>query len=127
MTKEKKNKGTGAASAESIYINREISWLEFNRRVLMEADAPGTPLLEEAERGEFSPLSEREMLEELKTFLEQLTCDCTLITHHTVSGWNLTGPDFLKRKDGILAALEEEIAHGDMDALAAVRRSKRTL
>ena len=88
---------------------------------------PGTPLLEEAKRGEFSPLSEREMLEELKTFLEHLTCDCTLITHHTVSGRNLTGSDFLKRKDGILAALEEEIVHGDMDALAAERRSKRTL
>ena len=46
MTKEKKNKGTGAASAESIYINREISWLEFNRRVLMEAADTSVPLLE---------------------------------------------------------------------------------
>lgn len=54
---------------------------------------PGTPLLEEAQRGEFTPLSEQEMLEELKLFVENLTCDCAFITHHTVSGQNLTGPN----------------------------------
>ena len=88
---------------------------------------PGTPLLEEAQRGEFTPLSEKEMLIELRTFVEHLTCDCTFITHHTVSGQNLTGPDFLKRKSAILAALDDEIEHGDMDTLAAIRRNKRTL
>ena len=88
---------------------------------------PGTPLLEEAERGEFAPLSEKELLIELKTFVENLTCDCTFITHHTVSGKNLTGPNFLERKDKIIEALAHEIDHGDMDFLAAVRRSKRTL
>ncbi len=88
---------------------------------------PGTPLLEEAQRGEFDPLSEREMLEELKTFAENLDVDCTFITHHTISGINLTGPDFLKRKDRIVGALEHEIRHGDMDRLAAYRRNKRTL
>lgn len=29
---------------------------------------PGTPLLEETQKGEFTPLSEKEMLIELKTF-----------------------------------------------------------
>ena len=88
---------------------------------------PGTPLLEEARRGEFDPLSEKEMLEELRTFVENLTCDCSFITHHTVSGKNLTGPNFLQRKESILAALDHEIRHGDLDRLAAIRRNKRTL
>ena len=88
---------------------------------------PGTPLSEEAQRGEFDPLSEKEMLIELKTFVENLTCDCSFITHHTVSGKNLTGQDFLKRKESIIAALEHEISHGDLDAMAAIRNRKRTL
>ena len=87
---------------------------------------PGTPLLEEARSGAFDPLSEHEMLEELKLFVEHLTCDCAFITHHTVAA-NLTGPDFLRRKAGILAALENAIRHGDLDRLAALRRNKKTL
>lgn len=87
----------------------------------------GTPLLEDVERGAFTPLSEREMLIELKTFAEHLTCDCDFITHHTVSGKNLSGPRFLERKEEIIAALDEEIRYGDMDKLAAIRRNKRTL
>ena len=88
---------------------------------------PGTPLLEEANRGEFTPLSEKEMLIELKTIVEHLTCDCYFVTHHTVSGRNLTGPNFLARKDRIIAALTHEIEHGDLDAMAAIRSRKRTL
>lgn len=38
---ENKNKG-------SRYLNRDLSWVEFNRRVLMEAKDPDTPLLERA-------------------------------------------------------------------------------
>ena len=88
---------------------------------------PGTPLLGEAQRGEFDPLTEKELLEELKTFVENLTCDCTFITHHTVSGKNLTGPGFLKRKSKIVSALDQEIKHGNLDMMAAIRRNKRTL
>ena len=69
----------------------------------------------------------KEMLIELKTFVENLTCDCQFIMHHTVSGKNLTGSDFLKRKDSIIAALEYEIEHSDMDAMAVIRNRKRTL
>ncbi len=88
---------------------------------------PGTPLLEEARRGEFDPLTEKEMLEELRLFVENLSCDCAFITHHTISGTDLSGPDFLSRKDRILAALDREIRSGDMDRMAALRRSKRSL
>lgn len=38
---ENKNKG-------SRYLNRDLSWVEFNRRVLLEAKDPDTPLLERA-------------------------------------------------------------------------------
>ncbi len=88
---------------------------------------PGTPLLDEAQRGEFTPLSEQEMLIELKTFVENLECDCGFITHHTVSGANLTGPDFLRRKKKILRSLENEIDHGDLDSMAWTRMTKRSL
>ena len=66
------------------------------------------------------------MLEELRIFVENLTVDCTFITHHTVAA-NLIGPNFLKRKDKIIAALDRAIRHGDMEGMAAYRRNKRTL
>ncbi len=87
---------------------------------------PGTPLLEEAQRGEFTPLTERELMQELLTFLEHLTCDCELNTHHT-SSMKLSGPDFLKRKPQILEALRYGIDHFDMDELATIRQNKRSL
>ncbi len=87
---------------------------------------PGTPLLEEAKRGEFDPLSEKEMLEELKMFVENLNIDCSFITHHTVAA-NLTGPNFLKRKSRIVSALDYAIKHSDMDRLALLRQNKLNL
>ena len=88
---------------------------------------PGTPLLEEVRRGEFDPLSEYEMLQELLWFVEGLECDCAFITHHTISGANLTGPGFLARKDGIIDALRCQLEHGDLERMARIRAFKSTL
>lgn len=88
---------------------------------------PDTPLLQEVQKGEFTPLSESQMLEELLLFVENLTCDTTFITHHTISGINLTGPDFLKRKDQIISSLRHEIKYGNHDQMAMIRNTKQTL
>ncbi|MCR5731900.1 MAG: radical SAM protein [Sphaerochaetaceae bacterium] len=87
---------------------------------------PGTPLLEEAERGEFKPLTEKELLEELKLFVENLECDCIFNTHHTVLA-NFSGPNFLARKANIISQLDFMIKHGDESRMQAFRRNKRTL
>ena len=77
--------------------------------------------------GEFDPLDERGLLEEVLLFVENLECDCSFITHHTIGGANLTGPNFLGRKDAIVAALSDEIEHGDMERMARRRAMKVSL
>ncbi len=66
------------------------------------------------------------LLEELKIFVENLNTDCSFITHHTVAA-NLTGPDFLRRKENIVQVLDDVLIHGDLKRMASVRRNKRTL
>ena len=87
---------------------------------------PGTPLLEEAQRGEFTPLSEKEMMEELKSFVENLNIDAYFMTHHT-SSMNLSGPNFLSRKKQILEDLQYGIDNFDMNELSSYRNNKKTL
>ncbi|HCW53516.1 MAG TPA: radical SAM protein [Clostridium sp.] len=87
---------------------------------------PGTPLLEEAQRGEFTPLNEKELLVELKTFIENLEVDCNFITHHTVAT-NLSGLNLKKHKELILEKLTDEIYNIDEFRLSIYRKMKRTL
>lgn len=85
---------------------------------------PDTPLLEEVERGEFDPLTEKDLLVELRTFLNHLKTDCRLVTHHT-SSLDLSTWNFLRDKEKILALLDDTIENGDIEQLA-LKRSLKT-
>lgn len=82
---------------------------------------PGTPLLDDANAGKFDPLSERDLLVELRTFLDRLDVECGLVTHHTTS-IDLSTGDFLADKGRILAILDDVVENGDMGRLALRRR-----
>ncbi|MBN2598519.1 MAG: radical SAM protein [Marinifilaceae bacterium] len=86
---------------------------------------PNTELAKEAKRGEFDPLSEKELLIELKTFLENIDCDARFITHHTIS-MNLSG-NFIENKDQILKSLQHNIDNIDEEKLASIRSNKQNL
>lgn len=86
----------------------------------------GTPLIKDMEEGKWTALNEKEMLEELLLFVENLNCDCRFTSHHTVSA-DLNTNDFLANKDKIINILKYEIEHGDFEIMEKIRNSKKTL
>ena len=47
MAREDPNEaGLGVSATDERYVNRELSWLSFNERVLQEAESSDVPLLE---------------------------------------------------------------------------------
>ena len=51
-----------AALPQELYINRELSWIRFNQRVLAQALNPRTPLLEHLARPVASPAVDKRWL-----------------------------------------------------------------
>lgn len=102
--------GTRAANATAALFNRLHPYIV---GVVSLTLFPDTPLMREIEAGRFVPMSERERLEELRTFLKELTVPVT-ISANTVSnavplfGWL---PEdrvrMIGRIDEALAALTE--------------------
>lgn len=86
----------------------------------------GTDLLEEYRMGKFNPLDEKELMIELKTFLEHLDFEGRLITHHT-SSLNLNTMEFGKNKEKILESLQYGIDNLDMENLKRIRENKISL
>lgn len=86
----------------------------------------GMPLIKDMEEDKRKPFNEKEMLEELLLFVENLTCDCRFTSHHTVSA-DLNTNDFLANKDKIIKTLKDEIEHGDFEMMEKIRNNKRTL
>ncbi len=50
VLREKQPETGQSSAADSLYINRELSWMAFNERVLMEAADPKVPLPRSAVR-----------------------------------------------------------------------------
>ncbi len=76
---------------------------------------PGSQMSRWAEEGAFTPLTELELMKELRLFLSILNIPCALTAHHS-SALSIMGP-FPKSKEQMLAKLDHAIAH--YDALAA--------
>ncbi len=87
---------------------------------------PDTDLYLEASTGEFDPLDERGLMEELLLFVENLDFKGRFITHHT-SSIDLNTDDFGRDKKRIAKALREEMDHGNLDLMARMRMMKRGL
>jgi len=86
----------------------------------------GTGLLALYKRGKFHPLSEKELMQELLLFIENLDFDGRFITHHTVS-MDLNNVNFKQNKEKIIKNLQKGIDNLDMDILTKIRNNKRGL
>lgn len=86
---------------------------------------PGVELGREAREGTFDPLTDREMMEELYLFLDNLKVGDQLITHHTNAA-QLTGK-FIDIKPQVLATLRDEIDRLDDRRAAHARAMKMSL
>lgn len=82
-----------------------------------------TELKKEYDDGKFDMPREKELMEELKLFIENLEFDGRLITHHT-SSMNLNTFDFERDKVRILESLQYGIDNYDMDYLTGIRNNK---
>lgn len=68
---------------------------------------PGTQMTKWAQEGKFVPLTELELMKELRLFLSILNIPCALTAHHS-SALSIMGP-FPKNKEQMLAKLDKAI------------------
>ena len=71
----------------------------------------GTPLQEEADRGEFEAQSPIELARELREFLAGLELSSTIFRSNHASNWLSVAGTLPKDKSRMLAALDEALAH----------------
>ena len=97
----------------ALYLNRELQWLEFNRRVLHEAIDPRTPLLERVKfLGIFSNNMDEFFQVRVAGLKQQLAVG---YTERTADG--MTAEEQLQRICGVVRALQcqhRECLHGDV-------------
>src|SRR5829696_4368923 len=90
----------GALDAPELYINRELSWLEFNDRVLQLAEDPSQPLLE---RTRFAAIWESNLDEFFMVRVADL--------HDQIeAGFAARGADQMATMEQLLAVRERVIA-----------------
>ena len=83
-----------AFNSSKIFSHANPTVVGMRGRVLFE----GTGLFAQYMRCKFHPLSEKDLMEDLKLFIEHLDFDGRFIIHHTIS-MNLNNVDLVKRKN----------------------------
>ena len=88
---------------------------------------PGTQMTKWAQEGKFVPLTELELMKELRLFLSILNIPCALTAHHS-SALSIMGP-FPKNKEQMLAKLDNAIENYDQlsDEMTWHRNHIRTM